>query len=168
MRELTESKDRVRIRPARRADAKAILDLVVGLARFERLDPPASNSRARLVDDIFGKKLVRVLIAVAEGECIGYALYFYTYSSFLARPTLYLEDIFVRESRRHVGVGKALFMRCVREAELHRCGRMEWTVLAWNKKARNFYGRLGAKNLGDLRTYRLDQKSMQALLKSAD
>ena len=96
----------------------------------------------------------------AEGEkLVGYALYFYTYSSFLARPSLYLEDLFVLERYRRRGAGFALFRRCVEEAIKRRCGRMEWAVLTWNEKALEFYEKLGAKRLDDWYVYRLDEKS---------
>ncbi|HYY92266.1 MAG TPA: GNAT family N-acetyltransferase, partial [Candidatus Dormibacteraeota bacterium] len=84
-------------------------------------------------------------------------------SSFVARPTLYLEDIFVREQYRHEGVGRVLFMKCVKEAATNGCGRMEWQVLTWNVKAMRFYEKLGAKKIGDLRLFRLNFKSIQNL-----
>ncbi len=81
------------VRKATRADANAVVDLIIGLAQFERLEPPDPKAKERLAKDIFDKKLARVIVASIGGKLAGYALYFYTYSSFLARPTLYLEDI---------------------------------------------------------------------------
>src|SRR6266581_2248631 len=104
------------IREATRADAKAVVDLIIGLAQFERLEPPDPKAKDKLTKDIFDKKLARVIVASIGGKLVGYALYFYTYSSFLAQPTLYLEDIFVSEQNRREGVGNALFMSCVLEA----------------------------------------------------
>lgn len=149
-------RDRVAIRRATRADARRIVDLVIGLAKFEHLKPPDPGARERLVRDIFDKKLVNVFIATVGREVVGYALYFFTYSSFLARPSLYLEDIFVSENLRREGVGRALFMKCLAEAGRHGCGRMEWAVLTWNRKAIGFYQRLGAEVLDDQRIYRLN------------
>ena len=151
----------VAVRRATRADAKTIVDLVIALAKFERLEPPDIEARGRLVKDIFDRKLANVFVARVERRLVGYALYFYTYSSFLARPTLYLEDIFVREDSRRRGVGEALFMRCVKEANRQGCGRMEWAVLTWNSKAMSFYEGLGAKRLEGQYIYRLDGESLR-------
>src|SRR6266571_3253853 len=151
------------VRKATRADANAVVDLIIGLAQFERLEPPDPKAKERLAKDIFDKKLARVIVASIGGKLAGYALYFYTYSSFLARPTLYLEDIFVNEQNRRGGVGNALFMRCVLEAARNGCGRMEWQVLTWNRKAMRFYEKLGAKRIDDLRLYRLNRDSIRAL-----
>ncbi len=151
----------VAVRKATRADATAIVELVIALARFERLEPPDLEAKSRLVRDIFDRELANVFVARIGKKLVGYALYFYTYSSFLARPTLYLEDIFVREESRRGGVGKALFMRCVKEANRQGCGRMEWAVLTWNCKAMRFYEALGAKRLEGQHVYRLDGESLR-------
>ncbi len=151
------------VRKATRADANAVVDLIIGLAQFERLEPPDPKAKERLAKDIFDKKLASVIVASIRGKMVGYALYFYTYSSFLARPTLYLEDIFVSAQNRRGGVGNALLMRCVLEAARNGCGRMEWQVLTWNRKAMRFYEKLGAKRIDDLRLYRLNQASFRAL-----
>jgi GNAT superfamily N-acetyltransferase len=157
----TEAAIGIAVRRATRADAKAIVELVIALSKFERLDPPDPEAKARLVKDVFDRKLANVFVAKVGKRLVGYALYFYAYSSFLARPTLYLEDIFVHEESRRTGVGKTLFMRCVKEANRHGCGRMEWAVLTWNSKAMSFYERLGAKKLGDQQIYRLEGESLR-------
>ena len=149
------------VRRANRADARTVVDLVIALAKFERLEPPDLEAESRLVKDIFDRKLANVFVAKVERKLVGYALYFYTYSSFLARPTLYLEDIFVREDSRRRGVGEALFMRCVKEANRQGCGRMEWAVLTWNSKAMRFYEGLGAKRLEGQSVYRLNSESLR-------
>ena len=154
------------VRNATKHDAKAIVDLIMGLAKFERLRPPDSEAKARLVRDIFDRKLANIVVASIGGKLVGYALYFYTYSSFIAQPTLYLEDIFVAEQNRQEGVGRTLFMRCVKEAAWRGCGRMEWQVLTWNRKAMGFYEKLGAKRLDDLRMYRLSRKSIHSLART--
>jgi GNAT superfamily N-acetyltransferase len=159
----THRRSEVVVRKATRADAEQINDLIVGLARFERLKPPDANARARLSRDIFDRKLINVFVAVDGEKLVGYALYFYTYSSFVARPTLYLEDIFVSKESRQGGVGKALFMKCVREAVRLGCGRMEWQVLTWNRKAIEFYEKLGAERLDEYRQFRLNQKGLRKL-----
>lgn len=147
-----------RIVKPKREDAKAVIDLVVGLARFEHLKPPNSKAKTRLVRDIFDREWVNVLVAKAGKQLVGYALYFYTYSSFLAKPTLYLEDIFVSSQARGTGVGESLFNRCLREARSHNCGRMEWQVLDWNRSAMRFYKNLGAEQISDIVLYRHDLK----------
>jgi GNAT superfamily N-acetyltransferase len=161
-------KQRVTIRRARRADAPAFLRLLVALAEFEKLQPPSPAARWRIVRDIFERKLINLLLAVREGKPIGYALHFFTYSSFLARPTLYLEDLFVLSEFRGSGVGKSLFMRCVGEASKKGCGRMEWSVLTWNKKAMRFYEDLGARELSEWRVYRLDSRGLGRLARAGD
>ena len=153
----------VLVRRAKEKDAEKILDLIVGLAEFERLKPPSPRAKARLVSDIFDRKLANIFVAEIKNKLVGYALYFYTYSSFLARRTLFLEDIFVRKENRRDGVGKTLFLRCIREAATRGCGRMQWEVLTWNEKAMRFYEKFGAKRLDDLVLFRLDEKILKDL-----
>ena len=148
------------VRRARATDVEGFVELVLALARFEKLDPPSRAGRDRLVDDVFRKKRINLFVAAEGSRLVGYALYYYTYSSFVARPSLYLEDLFVLEDHRKRGVGFDLFRRCVDEAVARRCGRMEWSVLTWNSKAMRFYERLGAKRLSDWSLYRLDGRSL--------
>jgi len=151
------------IRKATKRDSKAILELVVGLANFERLEPPDGKAKRRILRDAFETKRISILVATLDRAHAGYALYFYTYSSFLARQTLYLEDIFVYEKFRGRGVGEALFRACAEEAARHRCGRMEWSVLTWNESAMGFYERLGARRLKEWYVYRLDSDALSRL-----
>jgi len=143
----------VRIRPFRRGDAKTVVSLVRALARYEKLMPPSPAAGRRLVRDV-GKR-VEVLLAEEGGVPVGYAIYLFTYSSFLARPTLFLEDLFVLPEHRGKGVGRAFFDALIRKARRAGCGRMEWFVLDWNKPAIRFYKKLGAKPLSDWITYRI-------------
>ena len=149
--------EKVRIRTGRRSDSAGFLRLVEGLARFEHLEPPSEAGKGRLLADIFQKRRIRLLVAAEGKRLVGYALYFFSYSSFLAKPTLYIEDIFVMEERRGSGIGAGLFRRCADEAARKKCGRMEWAVLKWNKRAIGFYEGLGAKRLGDWDVFRLDE-----------
>jgi GNAT superfamily N-acetyltransferase len=154
------------IRHAKRKDSHGIQDLLVALANFEHLDPPDDPAKRRIIHDIFSdEKLLRTFVAadIDSGKLVGYALYFYTYSSFLARPTLYLEDIFVLEEYRHRGIGRDLFIRCAAEAEKNGCGRMEWSVLTWNKRAIDFYEKLGANRLEEWYYYRLSREGIEKL-----
>jgi GNAT superfamily N-acetyltransferase len=153
------------VRKAVRTDSAGFLKLLVSLANFEHLTPPSPAAKRRIVNDIFSKKIAKLFIAQDKNtfEYLGYALYFFTYSSFLARPSLYLEDIFVAEDRRKGGIGKALFLACVKEATRSECGRMEWAVLTWNENAINFYEKLGAKRMSDWYFYRLDSDALKTL-----
>lgn len=155
------------VRRGRKADSKQFVGLLLALADFERLEPPAEAGRRRVLRDVFDKKRVRLFVAARGDKLLGYALYFYTYSSFLAKPTLYLEDLFVLEEHRKEGVGFALFRKCVDEAVARGCGRMEWSVLTWNEKALRFYEKLGAKRLSDWYVYRLDEKGLGGVPKGA-
>ncbi len=151
------------IRRGRRTDTEQFIGLVRDLAKFEQLDPPSAEGRKRLVEDIFDRKRVSLLVASDRGKLVGYALYFYNYSSFVARPSLYLEDLYVLDEYRQRGIGFALFRRCVDIALAEGCGRMEWAVLTWNEKALSFYDKLGARRMSDWYVYRLDEKAMGAV-----
>ena len=151
---------RILVRKGRRTDARQFISLVRALADFEHLDPPSEEGKTRLIDDILRKKKVNLLVASDGRRLVGYALYFYTYSSFLAKPSLYLEDLFILEKYRKLGVGFSLFRRCVEIALEEGCGRMEWAVLTWNAKALRFYEKLGARRMADWYVYRLDEKAL--------
>jgi len=144
----------MRIRRYRPADGRSLIALVRALARYEKLAPPGPAAAKRLLRDV-GRR-IEVLLAEADGQAIGYAIYLFTYSSFLARPTLYLEDVFVLPEHRGAGVGRAFFDALLKEARREGCGRMEWVVLRWNTPAIRFYDRTGAKPLKEWLTYRLE------------
>ena len=147
---------RLTLRRARKADAKVFLSLVYALADFEKLKHPTNAARSRLLRDGFGKhRRFDPCIACIDGKPVGYAIVFETYSSFLAKPTLYLEDIFILPEYRGKGIGLELFRYCVAEAKRRSCGRMEWAVLDWNRNAIRFYDRYGAKQMKDWVMYRL-------------
>ena len=142
------------IRPATKQDGKHFLSLIDALADYEKLARPDRAARRRLLRDAFGKRF-DALIAIVNGEAVGYAIYFETYSSFLARPTLYLEDIFVLKEYRKQKIGLRLFRRCVAEARRRGCGRMDWMVLDWNEPAIRFYEKLKAKRMKEWILFRL-------------
>jgi GNAT superfamily N-acetyltransferase len=146
----------ISIRKAQRKDAEQILGLINELAEFEKLPPPNAGARKRLIKDAFGKKpLFNLLVAKLGEKTVGYAFYFFTYSSFLARKSLYLEDIYVSRETRNIGAGALLFKELVKIAGNNKCGRIEWCVLRWNKKAINFYKKFGAKELKEWKYYRI-------------
>lgn len=130
------------IRPFRKSDGPGFTALVRALAKYEKLTPPTAAACRRLVRDA-GSGRINVLIAESDRRPVGYAIWLPTYSSFLARPTLFLEDIFVLPECRRLGVGAAFFRRLHAEARRMKCGRIEFIVLDWNRPAMRFYRRLG-------------------------
>ena len=159
----------VRVRGLTAADVDTFLDLIDALADYEHLPRPDGAARHRLADDaVSDPPRFNVLLAEVGAEVVGYAVYFFTYSTFLARPTLYLEDLFVTPAARGQGAGRALFRTCVAQAVRNGCGRMEWQVLTWNTPSIDFYERLGARRLADWHPYRLDQAALAALAAQSD
>lgn len=152
------------VRAAGPGDAAIVLSLIDALADYERLPRPDAAARARLLEDGFGST-PRYHTLIAEGgdppRAVGYALYFETYSSFLARPTLYLEDLFIVPEARRGGHGLALFRALARVARSRGCARMEWTVLKWNRLAIDFYDHLGAAPLAEWQPYRLEGEALE-------
>lgn len=134
------------IRRGTERDVPTILELIRGLAEYERLAHEMEATAARVRAHGFGRRpYFETIICRRGGTPVGFALYFFTYSTFLARPTLYLEDLFVRPEARGIGAGKALLRALARIAVRRGCGRLEWAVLDWNRPAIGFYKRLGAK-----------------------
>ena len=159
----------VRVRGLTAADIEPFLDLVDGLADYERLPRPETAARERLAQDALSDPpRFSVLLADVDGQVVGYAVYFFTYSTFLARPSLYLEDLFVTPAARGTGAGIGLFRACAAEAVRNDCGRMEWQVLSWNTPSIEFYRRLGARRLEDWHGYRLDQAGLAAIAAPPD
>lgn len=157
----------VMLRQAGRADAEAVIGLIVALAEFEDLPPPDTAAQARLIEHGFGDApKFEVMLAEVEGAPgpVGYALLLQTYSTFLAQPSLYLEDVFVLPDHRKQGIGTALLRFCVQTAHERGCGRMEWTCLDWNTNAQAMYDRMGARRMKEWFLYRMTRPAMQALL----
>jgi GNAT superfamily N-acetyltransferase len=145
---------RTRIRPYRPSDARALTALVAALADYEELPRPTPAAARRLIAAI-GRR-VHVLIAEVDGRPVGYAIFLLTFSSFVARPTLYLEDLFVLPEHRRGGIGRLFFDALRAAARREGCGRIDWVVLDWNRPAQRFYHELGARPLDDWITYRLE------------
>jgi GNAT superfamily N-acetyltransferase len=146
------------IREATPNDVPAILDLIRQLAAYEKLSHLVEATEERLRQTLFpadGKPAAKCILALVDGKPAGYAVYFATYSTFLAKPGLYLEDLFVKPELRQRGIGRALLLYVSRLASQCGCGRMEWTVLDWNRPAIEFYASLGAQTLPDWRVCRL-------------
>jgi GNAT superfamily N-acetyltransferase len=156
--------DNVVIRPATESDGPAWLDLVDALADYEKLDRPTPDARERLLRDAFGPApRIQVYMAELDGDAAAYAITFESYSSFLALPTLFLEDLFVLPEARKHGIGRGMFRFLASEAVRRGCGRMEWVVLDWNQLAIDFYDRLGARHMKDWYLYRLTADQLREI-----
>jgi GNAT superfamily N-acetyltransferase len=155
---------RIRIVPAEEKDVPLILSFIRGIAEYERLSHEVVADEALLRRSLFGgKPAAEVLIAYHEDEPAGFAIFFHNYSTFLARPGLYLEDIFVWPRFRRSGIGRALLRRVARIAVERGCGRMEWAVLDWNQPAIEFYRSLGAVPLDEWTVFRLTGEALRSL-----
>ena len=152
------------IRPATAADAGLILGFVRELADYERLSQAVEASEADLARDLFGPQ-PRVFCDIAEagGEAIGFALWFYNYSTFKGRHGLFLEDLFVRPSARRRGAGRALLRNLARRCVAEKLGRLEWAVLDWNAPAIAFYDSLGAEAMSEWIVRRMSGEALERL-----
>ena len=152
----------IEVRKITPADAPALLSMIDALADYEHLDPPDAQAKERLIRDLFlDTPRVESYIGFLDDMPAGYTFIYETYSTFLALPTLFLEDIFVLPEYRSRKVGSALFRAMMREAHKRGCGRMEWSVLTWNQLAIGFYERYGARRLSDWHGYRLLRGDME-------
>ena len=152
------------IRPATCADAPLIATLVRELADYEKLLPDAKATAADFLRELEAPNpVIHVLIAEWDGEPAGFALYFFNFSTFVGRPGLYLEDLFVKPALRSHGIGRALLRALARIAKERNCGRMEWAVLDWNEPALRFYKTLGARQLNEWIVHRLTPVEIDAL-----
>jgi len=144
------------IRPARVEDVPVILGLIRELATYERAPDEVTATEEQLVDVLFGEKRVAEVLLAFEGKSpVGFAVFFHNFSTWLGRPGLYLEDLFVKPDKRGKGYGRALLVDLAKIARERVCGRMEWAVLNWNEPAIKFYRALGAKPLDQWTVYRL-------------
>ncbi|MET0549441.1 MAG: GNAT family N-acetyltransferase [Xanthomonas sp.] len=151
----------LRIRPAVADDAALILRLIRDLARYERAEDAVQTDEAGLRASLFGADArAHALICEADGQPIGYAVYFYNYSTWLGRNGLYLEDLYVDPAHRGVGAGKALLQHLARQAVAEGCGRFEWSVLDWNQPAIDFYEAVGARAQDEWTVYRLQGEAL--------
>ena len=158
----------LRIRTATRDDVPAILGFIEQLADYERMRHEVRATEAALGATLFGDRpAAEVLLASQDARDVGFALYFSTYSTFLAQPGIHLEDLFVVPEARGTGVGRALLARLASIAMQRDCGRLEWAVLTWNEPAIRFYRQLQAFPLDEWQTYRLDREGIRALAAGA-
>jgi GNAT superfamily N-acetyltransferase len=147
-----------------RARIPELLKLIRELAKFERLELEVEATVESLRDSLFGPQPVAgALLADYDGEPVGYAIYFFTFSSFVGRPGLWLEDVYVRPQFRRRGLGRRLIEAIARIAAERNCGRFEWTVLNWNRKALDFYKGLGARAMDEWVLFRLNASKLRRL-----
>ena len=145
-------------------DVPTILGFIRELAEYERLSDEVSADEATLRETLFGdRRVAEVILAETEGEAAGFALFFHNFSTFLGRPGIYLEDLYVRPSHRGRGIGEILLRRLAALARERGCGRLEWSVLDWNEDAIRFYRRLGAVPMDDWTVYRVTGEALARL-----
>lgn len=156
------------LRPARPADARAILRLIRGLAEYERLLHEVTATEAELEEALFAARpRAHALLAETGGEVVGLALFYYTFNTFKLRPNIFLEDLFVEPAHRGTGLGLALMRRLAQRAVAENCGRVEWRVLNWNQPSIDFYRRLGAEPIRHWHTLLLGGDALAALAEGA-
>ncbi len=149
------------IRSAVAEDVPLILSYIRELADYEKLSSAVVADEATLHETLFGEyPAAEILLAHVDGAPAGFALFFHNYSTFLGRPGLYLEDLFVRPDFRGHGVGRTLLARLAALAVERNCGRFEWSVLDWNEPAQDFYSKLGARPMDDWTLWRMDGQAL--------
>jgi len=152
------------IRAATESDVPLILQFIRDLAEYERLSHKVVATEERLRESLFGsRRFAEVLIGEEDGHAAGFALFFHNYSTFLAQPGIYLEDLFVKPEARGRGYGKALLARLAQLAVERGCGRVEWAVLDWNAPSIAFYKALGAEPMDEWTVFRLTGPALDAL-----
>jgi GNAT superfamily N-acetyltransferase len=156
------------IRPATAADVPIILELIRALATYERAPNEVTATEDGLNKVLFGEKpAAEVLLAFENETAVGFAVFFHNFSTWLGRPGLYLEDLFVRPEDRGKGYGRALLIHLAKIARDRGCGRMEWAVLDWNDPAIQFYHKLGAKPMDEWTVFRLTRDGIAKLADAA-
>lgn len=155
------------LRPAAPADVPVIRTLIEGLADYEKLRHECIATDDLLRETLFGARAyAEVVLAEWEGQVVGFALFFHNYSTFLARPGIYLEDLFVQPTHRGHGIGTALLRHLAQLAVERQCGRLEWSVLDWNVDAIGFYTKLGARPQDEWTVYRVTGDALTQLASS--
>ncbi|MBD1212482.1 MAG: GNAT family N-acetyltransferase, partial [Dolichospermum circinale Clear-D4] len=152
------------VRFAQPGDVITLFKLIQGLAEYEKLSHAVIGNAEALEDHLFGSpKYVDAIIAEIDGQAVGFAIFFHNYSTFLTKPGIYLEDIFVSPEYRRQGIGKALLTKVAQIAVERDCGRLEWSVLDWNVSAQEFYRNMGADILEDWRICRVTETGLTQL-----
>ena len=161
---MTDAGGTIELDPVQEADVELLVELVGELADYEQRRHEVLIDTADLREALFGpRRLCDALIARAGGQPAGFAIWYYSFSTFRGRPNLYIEDLYVRPAFRRLGVGQALVARLAGVAGERGCGRLEWSVLAWNEPAIAFYRALGAEPVADWRVYQLSGRALRRL-----
>ncbi|MBN2325618.1 MAG: GNAT family N-acetyltransferase [Candidatus Omnitrophica bacterium] len=161
---ITNAASQIDIRTAAPEDCPAIHSMICELAEYENLRDAVQSTPADLSDALFGENAcAEAILAFYENQPIGFALFFTTFSTFVGRPGIYLEDLYVKPAHRGKGVGKSLLGEIARIARERKCGRLEWAVLNWNEPAIRFYQSIGAKPLSEWTVNRLDGGGLSRL-----
>ncbi len=158
-----QGKDHLRIRSAEEKDVGLILHMIRALAEYERMADQVTATEALLVEWLFEKRVAEVLIAESGEKAVGFALYFFNFSTFLGKAGIYLEDLYVFPEYRRRGIGKRLLQTLASKAVQRGCGRLEWSCLDWNEASIRFYRSLGAAAMSDWTVYRLTGETLAAL-----
>lgn len=154
------------LKKAEKTDVPVVLQLIKGIAEYEKLSHEVVATEEMLEENLFGKKQFAEVVLGFEGDkAVGFALFFHNFSTFTGKPGLYLEDLFVYEEYRGKGYGKALLLYLAKLAQERDCGRFEWVVLDWNKPAIDFYNSLGAKQMNEWIITRVAGKDIESLAK---
>ena len=157
----------INIRVAGEEDVPLILQFIKKLAHYERLSHEVTATEEILRKNLFeGRRVAEVILAEHQQRAVGFALYFYNFSTFLGQAGIYIEDLYVDEPYRGDGFGRAMFLHIARLAKERGCGRVEWSVLDWNRPAIQFYESLGARPMRDWTIYRLTGEALQKLPKA--
>jgi GNAT superfamily N-acetyltransferase len=152
------------VRFAEPSDCTVLFELIQGLAEYEKLSDAVTGNAQALKDHLFGEpKYIEAILAEIAGQTVGFALFFHNYSSFLTKPGIYLEDIFVLPEYRRQGIGKALLTKLAKIAVECNCRRLEWSVLDWNISAQTFYHNMGADVLENWRICRVTEEGLRQL-----
>lgn len=149
-----------KLRSTSKEDISLIFHYIKQLAEYEHMTADVVATQEGLTKSIFDQKKAEVLIAEYLGEPVGFALYFYNYSTFLGKANIYLEDLFIEEKHRNKGFGKAIFYVLAQICVSQGCGRLDWSVLNWNTPSIEFYKKLGARPIDDWTTYRLEKEEL--------
>ncbi len=153
------------ITPLTQNEVPQLLELIRELAQFEKLEHEVVGTVSDLENSLFGKQSVAgAFLARHDGKLAGYAIYFFTFSSFIGRPGIWLEDLYVRPEFRQQGLGMALIQAVARVGIERNCGRFEWTALNWNERALNFYRKLGAQEMSEWTMLRMTAAQLPALV----
>ena len=160
---MTNNSDLI-LRFAEPDDSSVLFELIQALAEYEKLSDAVTGNALELKEHLFGSpKYAEAILAEYTGKSVGFALFFHNYSTFLTKPGIYLEDIFVLPEYRRLGIGKALLTKLAQIAVERDCGRLEWSVLDWNEPAQAFYRRMGASILEEWRICRVTREALAKL-----